>query len=604
MTILTLIKRVISVLPDGSRRFLVRYTAAMMALSVLDIAALGLLAIVLPGMISGNPTTLPLIGTVGEISQYATILGVVAFTIVLKSLLNVMVVRIGTRRFADHEVAIGDKLFSAYLETPWVTRLKMNSADIVRSVDQGVNSTVYGVLIPASSLAGEIVSTASVLIVLVIAQPATAAITVVYLGLIALLLSRVVSRQAVAHGRRNREYSFRTSRLITEAVATLKEITLRGASGGVERAVHENRVAASRSRATISFLGVVPRYVLESALIVGFLLVGGVGWLTGGQAGAITSVALFAVAGFRIVPSLTRFQAILSQMHSNSSFAELVIDEITQAATRRAERTPEDTEVLNHDARDIVLSSVSFSYPDAGQPALDRVSLRIPSGSHVALVGASGAGKSTLVDVLLGLLTPTEGTIEVGGQRLQSVLNAWRASIGYVPQEVALFDASVAQNVALSWSTDGIDPDRVNEAIARAQLTSVVGSREDGIDAKIGERGMSLSGGQRQRLGIARALYNQPMVLVMDEATSALDTGTEAAITTAIRALRGDVTVITVAHRLATIRDADVVFFFKDGQLSASGTFDEVVQAVPDFAEQAALAGLAAGTPEAAADQA
>ncbi len=598
MTIFALIKRVISVLPDGSRRFLARYTASMMALSVLDIAALGLLAIVLPGMISGKPTTLPIIGTIGEIEQYALILGIVAFTIVFKSVLNVVVVRIGTRRFAGHEVAIGDKLFSAYLETPWVARLKMNSADIVRSVDQGVNSTVYGVLIPASSLAGEIVSTASVLIVLVIAQPATAAITVVYLGLIALLLSRVVSRQAVAHGRRNREYSFRTSRLITEAVATLKEITLRGAAGGVEQAVHENRVAASRSRATISFLGVVPRYVLESALIVGFLLVGGAGWLTGGQAGAITSIALFAVAGFRIVPSLTRFQAILSQMHSNSSFAELVIEEISKAANRRAERTPEDSEILSHEARDIVLDHVSFSYPDTDQPALDQVSLRIPSGSHVALVGASGAGKSTLVDVLLGLLTPTQGTIAVGGQPLPSVLNAWRASIGYVPQEVALFDASVAQNVALSWSSDGIDPIRVNEALSRAQLSSVIDTRQGGIDAPIGERGMSMSGGQRQRLGIARALYNQPTVLVMDEATSALDTGTEAAITTAIRALRGDVTVITVAHRLATIRDADVVFFFKDGKLSASGTFDEVVRAVPDFAEQAALAGLAASVSE------
>lgn len=598
MSLFSVIRSVLNALPTGSKRFILRYTAATMALSVLDLVSLGLLAVALPGMISNKPTTLPVIGTISEIGQYMVILAIVAGTIVLKSLLNMLVVRIGTRRFASHEVAIGDKLFAAYMSTPWVERLRMNSADIVRSVDAGVNSTVYGVLIPASSLAGEIVNTAAVLLVLTIAQPTTAALTVVYLGLIALFLSRVISRKSVLHGRRNREYSFFTSRLITEAVATLKEITLRGATAGIATAVHKNRVEASRSRATLSFLSVVPRYILESALIVGFILVGGIGWITGGQTGAVSAIALFAVAGFRIVPSLTRFQAILSQMHSNTSFAELVLGEIEKAEQRKIEVTPEDTATLPaSSARDIVLTEVSFSFPDADSPALDRVTLRIPAGSHVAIVGSSGAGKSTLIDILLGLLAPTDGVITVGGQPLRSVLNSWRASIGYVPQEVALFDASIAQNVALSWDPKQVDPARVVTALDRAQLSSMVDAREGGINAPIGERGMALSGGQRQRLGIARALYSDPGVLVMDEATSALDTATEAAVTQAIRELVGHLTVITVAHRLATIRHADIVFFFKDGRLEASGTFQEVVDAVPDFAEQAALAGLSQESP-------
>ncbi|TFD74074.1 ABC transporter ATP-binding protein [Cryobacterium sp. Sr8] len=594
MTLYTIVRNLLNALPAGSKRFIVRYTGATMALSVLDIVSLGLLAVVLPGMISNKPTTIPVLGvTISEVGQYTVILAIIAGAIVLKSLLNMLVVRIGTRRFANHEVAIGDKLFAAYMSTPWVERLRMNSADIVRSVDAGVNTTVYGVLIPASSLAGEIVSTAAVLLVLTIAQPSTAALTIVYLGLIALFLSRVITRKAVLHGRRNREYSFYTSRLITEAVATLKEITLRGATAGIGQAVHGNRLEASRSRATLSFLSVVPRYILESALIVGFILVGGMGWITGGQTGAVSAIALFAVAGFRIVPSLTRFQSILSQMHSNASFAELVLDEIAKAEQRKIEITPDDTAVLPPASeRDITLNEVSFSFPDADSPALDRVSMNIPAGSHVAIVGASGAGKSTLVDILLGLLIPTSGTITVGQQPLTSVLNAWRASIGYVPQEVALFDASIAQNVALSWDPAHVEPARVVTALDRAQLSSMVDARDGGVEAPIGERGMALSGGQRQRLGIARALYPDPGVLVMDEATSALDTATEAAVTQAIKALVGHLTVITVAHRLATIRHADIVFFFKDGRLEASGTFQEVVNAVPDFAAQAALAGL------------
>jgi ABC-type multidrug transport system fused ATPase/permease subunit len=218
--------------------------------------------------------------------------------------------------------------------------------------------------------------------------------------------------------------------------------------------------------------------------------------------------------------------------------------------------------------------------------------MTIPAGTHVALVGSSGAGKSTLVDILLGLLEPSDGYIEVAGQNMDFVLDDWRKRIGYVPQEVSLFDATVGQNVALTWNPANVDPDKVTAALRRAQLLDTVLGREGGIDALIAERGLALSGGQRQRLGIARALYNEPNVLVMDEATSALDTSTEAAVTKAIRELHGEVTVITVAHRLSTIRDADIVFFMRDGRVVAQGSFDEVVESVPDFAVQAALAGL------------
>lgn len=594
MSIYALVARVLDALPKGSKAFLVRYTISTVSLSVLDVVALGLLAIILPGMISGTPTELPLIGTIDGMDQYLVVISVVAATIVIKSGLMVLVVRLGTSRFAAHEVAIGDRLLTAYLSTPWAERVRMNSADIVRSVDQGVNSTVYGVLIPASSLASEVVSSIAVIAVLLIAQPATAVTTIIYLGLIAVLLSRVIAKQSIRFGRMNREFSFRASRLITEAVATLKEITLRGTTSGIEDAVHENRTKASRARAAVSFLSVVPRFVLESALIVGFALVGGIGWLTGGLTGAISAIALFAVAGFRIVPSLTRFQAILNQMHSNSSFAELVVEEIHKSETRALETLAADTaELPPRGARSITFDGVAFAYSDSTPHALRGVDLEIPAGSHVALVGASGAGKSTAVDLLLGLLKPTEGRISIGDHDIETVLNAWRATIGYVPQEVALFDATIAQNVALTWSPTGIDPERVQRALDRAQLRSLVDGREAGIESPVGERGMALSGGQRQRLGIARALYNDPSVLVMDEATSALDTSTEAAITDAIRGIGSEVTVITVAHRLATIRDADIVFFFKDGRLEASGTFDDVVRGVPDFAVQAALAGLA-----------
>ncbi len=582
----------LTVLPAGSRRFLYTYAIATSCLSLLDVAALSLMALTATAVTSGSPVTIPVVGwTFAGLKGYITMIAVLCSLVIVKSLLNIVFLRIATARFAAHEVAIGQRLLAAYMRSPWERRLGRNSADIVRSVDSAVATTVSGVLMPSMSLFTEIVSTTLILMVLVVAQPVTAAVTITYLGALALLLSRVISRSAVRNGRDNREYSFRTVRVITEAVGALKEITLKGSGSQVEEQVLLNRRHASRARAQAQFLSQVPRFVLEAGLVVGFALIGGVGFMTGGEEGAVLSIALFALAGFRIVPSLTRFQAILSQMNSARSFAEHVLDDIREAEELEAERRALGSHQLAGRMHEIRFEDVSYRYPKAEGEAISNVNLTIPPGARVAFVGSSGAGKSTMVDLLLGLLEPTAGRILIDGIPLQKAVDSWRASIGYVPQEVSLFDASIAQNVALTWDAEAVDRERVVEALKSAQLWETISLRPGGIDAMAGERGMSLSGGQRQRIGIARAVYDNPSVLVMDEATSALDTKTEAAIADAVRAIP-DVTVVQVAHRLAAVVDSDIIFYFRDARLQAYGSFDEVVEAVPEFAEQAALAGL------------
>jgi ABC-type multidrug transport system fused ATPase/permease subunit len=329
--------------------------------------------------------------------------------------------------------------------------------------------------------------------------------------------------------------------------------------------------------------------VYDAALVGGFLLVGAVAWAIGGPAQAFSSVALFGVAGFRIVPSLTGFQAILTQAQSSVPVVHAVTKDIVAAEATRDDTA--GTQPLTEEPRSLELRGVGFTYPSGNAPAIHGIDLSIPMGSSVGLVGSSGAGKSTLVDVILGLLVPTEGEVRLDDVPLPDVLAAWRSRVGYVPQDVSLFSGSVAQNVALTWGND-FDEERVRRALERAQLLDVIESRSGGIHAPIGDRGMSLSGGQRQRLGIARALYGEPLVLVMDEATSALDTKTESAVAEAIRRLHGEVTVIAIAHRLSTIRESDQVCFMRDGTIVATGSFDDVVRAEPDFAEQAMLAGL------------
>ncbi|WP_341954149.1 ABC transporter ATP-binding protein [Salinibacterium sp. TMP30] len=588
--ILRTLRELVPLLPERAQRFLWGYIAASTSLAILDIAALGLLAVSLSSMVANLPVKLPIVGAVPT-ENYVWIVLTVSLLIITKSILSISLQWVATRRFASYELEIGDKLFNAYIRAPWSDRLKRSTAQLVRLADVGIANTISSFLLPAMTMPTLVITAVSIFAVLVIAQPATALITVLYLGAMAVLLAVVVSRKSVQAGRANRDYSFAVATLMTDMVSALKEITLRNKASEVAEVVHANRIYTTRARANINFLSAVPKFVLDAALIGGFLLVGGFAYVEGGLADALAAIAIFGVAGFRLVPALTGFQSVLTVTHASSPHVQAVIDDIYQSRVyiERAETIGHDP--IGEAPRSLELENVSFTYEGSSMPAIDDVNLSIPLGSTLGLVGSSGAGKSTLVDILLGLLVPSDGSIELDGEPLENVLASWRARVGYVPQDVAIFEGSIAQNVALVWNTD-FDAERVESALRRAQLWTTVESRPEGMNSAVGERGMSLSGGQRQRLGIARALYSDPLILVLDEATSALDTKTESDVAAAIRSLRGEITIVSVAHRLSTIRDNDQVCFMQDGRVVAVGTFEELVAQVPEFAEQAALAGI------------
>ncbi|WP_127843176.1 ABC transporter ATP-binding protein [Actinomyces wuliandei] len=587
------VRDLLGVLPPGAKRFILTFAGLFSALALLDVAAMGLLALLLTPLMSGTSMTVPLLGVTVPPSMLVWLLVVVCVLYVTKGLLAIILQRVSTRRFASFEQDLGAQLLDSFFYAPWADRLKRHSTDLVRSTDVGVASTVSGVLIPFTQLAGEICTFVAVMAVLFVSRPVMAAVTVVYFLLVAVIMYLWVLRRAFAAGQDNRAYSVKAVRLVTEMVHSLKEITLRDKAAELERVVLAERSRASHARADQAFLGAVPRYMLEMALIGGLVIAAVMGFMQGGQGEALSSLALFGVCGFRIVPSITRFQTIMGQTGSNIPHAERVLAEIEEGRANRERHAEMSAGAdLPQGARALVVDDVTFSYADSEEPAVRNISLTLPFGSSMALVGASGSGKSTLVDIILGLQEPSSGTLRVDDVPLSDVLRSWRSRVGYVPQEVSLFDSTVAHNVALSWDTDSIDEDRVRRALERAQLLDVIEERPGGIWAEVGEGGMKLSGGQRQRLGIARALYSEPLVLIMDEATSALDTATEAAVTEAVAGLSGEVTVIVVAHRLATIRHSDQVCFMRDAELVACGTFDEVVASAPDFAQQAALAGL------------
>lgn len=589
--IATTLRRLMPYLPARARQFLIWYGVLTAILSVVDVVALMLLALVLAGAATGNSVTLPLVGELPA-SSLPWLIALLSVLVVGKSAANVGLQWAATRQFASYELAIGDRLFSAYIRAPWTDRLGRNTAQIVQMADTGIANVVAGFLLPITTLPGLLVTAGGVALVIVVAQPLTAAITVVYLGGIAVLQYAVLGNKTRQAGRVARDSALQVAALISGMVAALKEITLRGKAREVESVVSAQRAQTARARANVSFLSAVPRFVFDSAIIGGFLLTGGVAYILQGMDGAIAAIALFGIAGFRLVPALTGFQAVMTRTVTAAPYVDAVISDIDASEVYIRDQEILGQQPLPDRPRQLDLNEVGFTYPGATEPAIRNISLSIPMGTTVGIAGSSGAGKSTLVDLLLGLITPTDGALDLDGQPLEDVLAAWRGHVGYVPQDVTLFDGTIAQNIALTWGDDA-DLELVERAARRAQLWDVITRREGGLQSRVGERGLTLSGGQRQRLGIARALYSEPLVLVLDEATSALDTKTEADVSEAIRELHGEVTVIAVAHRLSTIRNFDQVIFMKDGTVAASGTFDDVVARDRDFAVQAHLAGLA-----------
>lgn len=588
------LRELLPLLPANARRFLLLFAVLSAVLALLDAGALGVFALVLNAIMQAPKGTeamsLPLLGTVSQ-SVGLIVLVSAAGLMILKSLLSIWLQWVSTRKFADYELEIGTVLFQSYIRAPWTSRQKRSTAELVRMIDVGIANTISGVLFPAVSIPSQVLTFASVLLILVASSWQTALITVIYLGLIAAFLYLYLSKKAYVAGRVNRDSAMRMSTLVAEMLAALKEITLRDKANEVADVVFISRERAARSRSNIRFMGAVPKFVIDMALIGGFLIIGSVGYLSGGLEAAMSAVAIFALAGFKMVPALTQIQSQLTLVQSTLPYTELVMKDIRDAAEFRANAEQLGKRPLQNEPKILELKGVEFTYPGASGPAVTDINLKLPMGSTVGVVGQSGAGKSTLIDIFLGLLVPSKGTMTLDGIPLEEVLADWRKRVGYVPQEVAIFDGTVAQNVALSWGGE-IDDDRVLTALSRAQLLETIEARPGGIHGRVGERGGALSGGQRQRLGIARALYMDPLVLVLDEATSALDTATEAAVAKAISELRGEITVISVAHRLSTVRDNDQVCFMKEGSIVTQGTFDEVVLDNPDFAQQAALAGL------------
>jgi ABC-type multidrug transport system fused ATPase/permease subunit len=525
---------------------------------------------------TGSPQTFALV-------LLCTFLGLIVVKNVYLGVVAHLQFRLVYAKYAD----VSRRLFSGYLMAPYVLHLQRHSADVTRNLVTEVNGLFAGVLLPLLSVGAEAMLMVLLVGVLIMVIPQEG-LAVLMIGAVVVVPVYLGLRSRLArHGTERAERSGKRIKAIGDALGALKEIKVLGREPFFIESFAESNERYLDASAKFAFLGLMPRLLIETLSIL--LLVGAILAVLAAGVDVTTaapSVVLLCLVALRLMPAATRILAAagsirfylptLEPVQRDLAALESLLD--THADRSNPTRAPS---VLR---RQISVEKVVFSYPGARRPALDDVTLEIRAGEVSALVGASGAGKSTLADLILAVFEPHSGRILVDGADIRADVAAWRRSVGYVPQTVHLLDSSVRCNVALGLAEGEIDDRWVWQALQAAQIDSLVRALPDTLDEKIGEQGIKLSGGQRQRLGIARALYGDPQVLILDEATSALDTQTERAIADTLLDMRRARTVIVIAHRLDTIKRCDQLYFLAEGRLLGVGTYDELVSANSRFA--------------------
>jgi ABC-type multidrug transport system fused ATPase/permease subunit len=472
---------------------------------------------------------------------------------------------------------------------------KRTSQETLFALTGGVSSLVLGILGAVVMLASDLSLVLVMAVGLLIVDPGTAIGSFIYFTLIAFLLYRLSSTRVRSLNEAIAETSIRGNEQIIEVLSNYRESIVRNRRAFYAREFAKNRLDHSKYSAENSFIPNISKYILESSVVIGALLLSATQFVTQDARHAVATLAIFLAAGTRVAPAILRIQQGFLQIKGASGQADLTLNLAKEVENFSIlEETDPVLALGTHEdfSAAITFTDVSFAYPENDIQILNKATFKISPGEFVAFVGSSGAGKSTLVDLLLGVLLPDVGQITISGKLPSNAIEGSPGAIAYVPQDVAIAIGTVRENIALGFPAEFATDERINNALKIAHLESFVQSLENKADTQVGERGTKLSGGQRQRLGIARAMFTNPKLLVLDEATSSLDAETEASVSAAIQSLRGGTTILMIAHRLATVRSADQVIYIDRGQILAKGSFAEVRAAVPDFDRQANLLGL------------
>ncbi len=608
------IRRSLRLLNLRDRRLLYVSIAIQMATSLLDL--LGVLLIGMLGALSVTtvqsqppPETVTRVAValgLQDLSPQGLVLSLAlaaASVLLVKSVFSTYLTRRVFIFLANRQALVSARLARELLTRPLVFIQERSSQEVAFALIGGAGAAtmnILGQLVIAATEVAVLVVLGSALLII---SPWVALGSVAFFALVAMTLQKAMGGWASRVGSAGATADINSLNAIQEALASYREVTVSNRRAFYVERIQQLRWEAARVTADIQFIGMLPKYIFEGALVLGGIALAAVLFSMEDSVAAVATLALFLAAASRVMPSLLRLQSATLGLRHAAGMARptyQLADDLGNPQESPGS-VPDPSEIWNlvrngHPdfTAQVDIENVSLSYPGSDRKALDAVTLHASAGQSIGLVGASGAGKSTLADVILGVLEPDTGEACLNRVPSASAVQRWPGAIAYVPQHVTLANDTIRANVALGLPDEAIDDDLVWEALERAHLAKHISSLPYGLLTEIGENGVRLSGGQRQRLGIARALYTRPHLLVLDEATSALDAETEDAITQMIADLEGAVTTVVIAHRLSTVRDVDLLVYMEDGRVIATGTFEKVRSVVPALARQAELMGMSA----------
>ena len=601
----SVIAKAIQILPRSDRPRIVAITLFQIGLGFLDllgVAAMGVLgALAVTGVQSQQPgnrvsEVLEILGISGlSFQNQVAFLGLLAASIlVFRTILSVVITKKILSFLSRRSALITSNLVARLLSQSIIKVQEKTVQETTYALTAGVTSITLGVLGSAVTVVADSSLLLIMLIGLFIVDPLIAFTTILFFGFLGLALYKIMNVRAHRLGYLNSELAVACNEKIVEVLESYRESVVRNRRDYYSRQIGAIRLRHSDVLAEMQFMPNVSKYVIESGMVVGAVFIAGAQFAMQDAKHAVAALSVFLAAGTRIAPAIMRLQQSLIQIRNSMGSAMPTLEVINSLANINQIENTSDILITNHVGftAEIKSKAVTFTYPNKEKHALKNISFQVSAGQSIAIVGPSGAGKTTLVDVILGVLQPDNGSVLISGKIPLETIAEWPGAISYVPQDVRISNTSFRNNVALGYPTEVAVDDLVWQALEVAQLADFVRGLPQGIDTLVGERGTKISGGQRQRLGIARAVFTKPKLLVLDEATSSLDGQTEADISDSINKLKGSVTVLIVAHRLSTVRNCDHVIYMDKGEILFQGSFSQVRSAVPDFDRQAELMGL------------
>lgn len=595
---LRVIKELFSLLSEKQRKhfYILQFLVILMAFTEL----LGIASIAPFMALVGDISLLQQEGVYSKLYQFSGINSPVDFVfaagclVLLMLTISTIVSMLTTWRLAVYGASVGtelaDRLYSYYMQQSWLFHASGSSAQLTKQVSTEANRISNGIIQPLMNLNAKLVLALFISISIFIYNPIIALAGISAFVLAYMIMYKLVRKSLIFNGRRLSAASTHRFRLMNEGFGGIKDVLLLDRRYDFINKFTEHGGLQARAVGTNNTISMVPRFFVEllafGAMISLVLVL--IKSYDGNLGQVLPILAIYALACFKLLPALQQIYSSITQIKGNSAAFEAVKQDLKQSEITQNELNAKTKFPKLKLEQQIRLDDISFAYPNKEKYALHNVSISIPVNHVIGIVGSSGSGKSTLIDIILGLLPPQSGEIYIDDTLVtKDNLRGWQNNLGFVPQSIFLSEGSIAENIAFGIPANEIDYDQVMKAISLAHLTELVEELPEGINTKVGERGVQLSGGQRQRIGIARALYNEADILIFDEATSALDGITEKIIMDAIHDFTGQKTIIMIAHRLKTVQKCDTIYLMEKGQVIDQGTYQELVDNNPKFREMA-----------------